>query len=524
MATRKRMRKIVPVKGLRSSWPTTQSPGDFAANAQNVRFRFGEARPNFGRRPFGGVRALAEDVQNFFTFSTIDDVLWSLMLQDTRLSTWGAANPGTPKQWTLQTGTASVGGEQWTSTAGEGQFFAAKGKDGIYKWSPGNNFELIVASDGGTVPIPRFVEYFNSRLVTAYNNETGITYANRIRWAQSGDYTKWDEAAFLGAGFVDLFEGMQEPITGFKRLRDRIIVYRPHSIGELIPTFDINTVFAYHTRITGTGTIFPYSIASTGETHFFLGTDYYVYAYDGTSLQRISDNVQDEIKELIYQEEAGNYSGEVILSQQEYWLMLNNEIEGRSDGFFIFDYMRGYWMRDTFPSLTDIAELVDTSPTDTWLTIQGIWLDWQITWNQLNGSTQFIIVGGRADGFTFQLDENIQWDYWTQGSIVDRFIETEDYVIGADDTFFSQGTVFRVVLEYEYRDATPFEFGYSIDLGANWTTQTVTPNTRGLSLVDFIATGPTVRFRFRENANAGNFRWRTYSFEFEDSGDWIGTT
>lgn len=524
MATRQRIRKIVPFKGRRSGWPSTINMEDASPNAQNIRFKFGEARPNFGRRPWGNTSNV-ETVSKLHVFTTIDNNEWSLKFQDTLIYRWGNAVPGTPKDWTALTGAVIAGGSGWSLTAGEGQLFAAKGVDGIYKWDglPATVVTKVTASDSGTVPIPRFVLYFANHLVTAYNNEGGNTYANRVRWAQSGDYTKWNEANRLGAGFIDIFDGEQEPITGFERLRDRIIVYRPHSIGELVPTFDVNTVFSYQTRITGIGTVYPHTIANNGDVHFFLGTDGYVYAYDGTSLRKISENIFEEVVSVLSMDEAIHYLGEIVFSQQEYWLIINNTTAGRNPGYFIFDYQRNYWTRDTFPSLTSIGELVDTSTTDTWLTVHGIWTDDNRSWDDASGKTSGIIVAGRSDGKTFLLDENVGYDYFTIGSIVDRFFETEDFLIGGDGTFFSQGTVFRALLEYRYVDATPFEFGYSIDRGQNWTTTLVTPQVKGLSFVDFIATGPTIRFRFRENNNDGSFRWRTYCFDFEPSGDWIGT-
>jgi hypothetical protein len=145
-----------------------------------------------------------------------------------------------------------------------------------------------------------------------------------------------------------------------------------------------------------------------------------------------------------------------------------------------------------------------------------------LTWDQWAGLITPTIVAGRTDGATMRVDESIVSDYFALGSIIDKFLETEDFYIDDDPT--KQFTSQRVLLVYEYASADPFEFGYSQDRGRTWHTQQVIPSTKGYSWIDFRCTGNIIRYRFRENNADGRFRYRSYIHEFFEEGPWIGTT
>ena len=85
------------------------------------------------------------------------------------------------------------------------------------------------------------------------------------------------------------------------------------------------------------------------------------------------------------------------------------------------------------------------------------------------------------------------------------------------------GTIKRVALIYEYTNNVPFEAGISTDRGRSWRTQSVVPNTTGVSLIDWNVTAQIVRFRFRENNALGTFRWRSYEYEWQSAGDFSGS-
>jgi len=257
----------------------------------------------------------------------------------------------------------------------------------------------------------------------------------------------------------------------------------------------------------------PYTVASNGDGHFFLGYDRNVYFWDGISLQRIGDPIREELRAFASQALIDTYFGVVLLQRQEYWLVLGSDV-------FVYDYQIGAWSRDSFPSITAVAEVEDTFNVVTWSTLTTIWSAEMRHWSELSGTISTQIFASRGDGSSMVIDENIAYDYFSLGSIIDRVLETPDFYL-ADP--MQMGTIKRVALIYEYTNNVPFEAGISTDRGRSWKTQSVIPNTTGVSLIDWNVTAQIVRFRFRENNALGTFRWRSYEYEWQSAGDFSGS-
>jgi hypothetical protein len=192
---------------------------------------------------------------------------------------------------------------------------------------------------------------------------------------------------------------------------------------------------------------------------------------------------------------------------------------------FIYDYITDSWWRDSLPNITALGEVVDVvAGGTTWSNVTTDWDTETRTWASIAGTTVPSIFAGREDGATFLVDESIGFDYFAIGSIMDRYIETEDYYfpskyIGEGDPL-ATGTVYRLVLFYTWLGfEEPFEVAASFDRGNTWTTKLITPNETGMGYVDYNATGNVIRFRFRESAANTFFRWRHYVMDFTPSGD-----
>lgn len=486
-----------------------QSPRCF-----NVHFKFGEVRSRPGSGIVSGSMT-AEAVRWLGTFHTIDNTAWTIMLQETKMHRLGNVVPGSPYEWheVLPTaGETMTYSKPWSVTSGEGYLFFA-GDDEVYRWSGTGAYGYIPVTEGAAIwdtsVRARFIEYFNNRLVLAYTTEAGASVrSQRVRWPEGLNHALWDDTLEEGAGFIDLYEEGEQPITGLKSLQDRLMVYKPKAIMELMPTGTLAPEHVAQTRIRGTGCAAPYTLASTGSHHFFLGEDQNVYLWDGIALRPIGDVIREELQSATSPANFENYIGIVAPTRDEYWLVVED------DNVFVYDWRRDVWTRDTFPSLTALGEVDEITGSVLWSGASGTWAAASGGWDDQLGTPHRILYGGRSDGATIKIDEQFIDDYFAVGSIIDKHVETKDYYFGDDQL----GTLHEVLLSYEYLTSDPVEVGVSFDRGSTWITSNITPSASGYSKVNFTRTGNVVRFRFRDNSASGRPRWKHFSFEFVPAG------
>lgn len=512
---------------LRSAFASDSLNAADSPRALNVRFIFGEVRQGPGRGLISGP-SIAESILSLSRFPLNDGSEWILKLTQTKAFRWGEGTPGAPRQFHEILGSGITGSlRRWSTAAAEGRFFFSRGLDQIQRWPAGSDapinianrpYEVIPAS-AGTVPRARFVEYFNDRLVAFSTTEGGVTYAQRARWAANGDHTNWDDTAGLGAGFLELFEGDEEPILGVKALGKEGMVYKRSSISALVPTGQLSPTFQEDARVRGVGCSAPFTIANTGQRHFFLGNDKRVYQWDGIKIDIVSGDIEEELKGIVDPAMMDSYFGAVCTIRGEYWLVIGDNVFG-------YDYVRSTWWRESLASLTALAEVDDSLNVTTWNTIQGNWPSQNLSWADLRATRLTALWGGRSDGSVMYIDDSIVLDYFAQGNVTDRFVETLDFYLGYDEATgqidtWQQGTISRVLFIYKYVNAEPFEFGVSFDQGQTWMTQQITPNMSGFSFIDVQKTGNIARFRMRENNATGQFRWRSYEYELIPAGPLI---
>lgn len=508
-----RIRKIFP-NTLRSSWPADQLQDTESPRCLNVRFKFGSVRNTPGRAQITGP-PVAEEARSFGRYPTVDGTEWILLLTESKIFRFGSAAPATPRAWIeiLPTSTAiAVNPRKWSTVTAEDKFFFTNGGD-IFRWpdgldpTTGTYDALVDVATGGTPPGAKFLEYFNDRLITGWTTEGANTFPYRIRWPINANHLDWSGT---GSGFLDLLEESQEPITALRGLGDRLVVYKEHAIIDIIRTGILTPVFEQQVRVRGLGTKYPYTLASNGVNHFFLGTDGRIYIWDGIQPTHISEDIDEELRALVYPTEAESYFGMCSIDRGEYWLVL-----GPSD-VFVFDYLRNSWTRDSFPNIITLAEVDDAQTSYTWLTIPGTWEQQSTTWDQLRGSQFTTIWAGREDGGVFRVDDSFVDDYYSSGSIIDKNIETPDFYLSTDP--LEQITLRRLTLHYDFVNDETVEVSYSFDKGMTWQSHVITPNQAGITVVDTNASGHIVRFRLRSNNAIGQFRWKQYSAEFVAAG------
>ena len=517
MATLVRIRKPLGFSGLNRMVPSDVIEDRESPNLRNVRVRFGEIRETAGRDILSGP-VVGQDALYIGRFFLVDGTEWTFMLTENNLLRWGNSIPGTPRQWHIASGPSITGTRRFGVTSGEGYLFFSRKESGtgIYRW-PGGTGAYALITGTGTAPPAKFVEYYNDRLIAANIIDSATDRTNRIRWSIQADHTNWSGT---GSGFADLYSGVEEPITGLLSLNDRVVVYRKHTITEMYRTGTLSPVFEFQLRVNGIGCAFPYTIASNGQQHFFLGMDRTVYSWNGTQLSNIGERIRPELQDLVDYASAETYFGVVTPDRGEYWLVLG---DGNA---FVYDYVTDSWWRDSFPNITTLGEASDVITSGLlWSTATNTWATEPLTWDAAAGTLKPVIFAGRADGATFTVDEAVGYDYFAIGSILDCYIETPDYIFPSQELPtgdpMATGNVQRIFLTYTFTDATPFEVAISTDRGNAWQTQLVTPNTGGFSYVDFNVTGNICRFRFREADANVDFRWRHYVMEFAPAGDHV---
>ena len=544
MATPRRIRKPMPLGGRKTAWPSELLGGNFSPNCLNIRFRFGKAKPTPGRGLFDA-SPVNEQVLYIGHFPLITGIIWPFMLTQTKLFRRGNSAPNTPPVWSQITppGGLTISPGRWGVASGESHLFFCNGTAELTAWDGiSASFAKVSAAAGYQGPqngnstsllSSYFLEYFDTRIFVANVTETPsgtpIVYQNRVRWAESGTYFHWNENAQLGAGFLDLWEEFSEPLTGMRGLGDVLVIYRRHTISHMIPTGTLAPTYAEYVRVRGMGCVAPYTLASSGQAHFFLGHDNNVWMWDGTQITAVGDPIYEELQAIIQASLYNTYFGFCSQLRQEYWLILCNPNASTYD-VFVYDYNRQSWTRDSFPNLMTAGEIDLATTAFTWQTIPGSWATQGATrsWVSLQASIIPTLIGGRTDGATMLIDESVTYDYYALGSILESFLETEDMYFdgpaGQAGDPMEQGTVIRLQLVYEYVNNTPFEVGLSNDRGATWQTVMVTPSTKGYSFADLRSTSNVVRFRFRENSANVAFRWSSYAYDFVPAGEFIGTT
>jgi hypothetical protein len=503
------VRRVLPIGGMANDKPADVIDATKSPNLLNVRFRFDEVRPCPGRAPFAP--PVASPVQDIARYAFDDKTKWIVMLTDQYLYSWGSTAPGTPAAWVQATGVPLTGSGRWSWCVGEDCFFFARdGGNGIYRWRGGTN---PVDKVSGTPTDVQFVEYFNYRLLAGNIVEAGKSWANRIRYSVNADHTNWTGN---GSGFTDFYEPEQEPIMGMKVLNNKLTVFREHSLTEMIATGTLTPVFSTEQRVGNVGCRFPYTIASNGTLLIFLGSDGNVWAWNGTRLQAVGNEIYKSLEQVIDLLAGGVYFGKMYPYANEYWLWLGGP------NVYIFDTLQGRWLIDYFPNLAAIGDAEISVTAQSWGAQTGTWEDhggqmWRET--QVRSASRMLVA--KTDMSTVMVGRDISGT--EDNSDVFCMIETKDYYVDETNGPMLQRTIEQAMLVYNYNDdVDPFEIGVSTDRGKTWQTVQHTPNKAGYALAQWKITGNVARFRFSTTSKRPVFRWMSMVEEFVLAGPYMG--
>ena len=501
----KYIRRALPIGGMNNSMPSEGLPEGQTQNLLNVRFRFNEIRPAPGWATLAG--PLDAPIQVICRFSPNDTQKWICAITDKSLYRWGNNIPGDVQAWTKCTGPTLTGQGRWSWTTGEDQlFFTRKNAGGVYHWPGGTAAYAMVPN----VPFSdaRFVCYYNNRLNVGNVAEAGSSWSQRVRYPVNGDYTNWSG---VGSGFIDLYEPEQEPIQGLRVLGNRMVALREHSLTDLVASGTTAQVYNLEQRTSGVGCPFPHTIDCNGTFLVFLGNDGNVWSWNGSQLQSVGDALYRSFENIMDMSGSKEiYFGKIYAFMNEYWLWLN---DGK---VYVFDFLQGRWMVDTFPKINAIGDAEFITTPNSWGAATGTWGSRTVPWSAMAAQATSRLIVGLNDYSTVTVGKDIIGR--STGEVIDSFVETKDYYanesnnpIGVQDPVgpFIMRTCERLLLMYMYNnDPDTFELAVSNDHGATWTTFQVTPNKFGFGLADWKVTGNVMRFRVRQSSTAPVFRWQ----------------
>lgn len=502
----------VPTKGLYTSAVSDALTPDYSPWCQNVRFRFGQILKAPGRSIV--LQTQPKTVMDFALHTDISGNKTVFALAANALND----NDASPYNGTThQLGTAialppvSQLSRRFSWTQGEERLFVVRASaiSAVKATSPG-----VFTVEVLTSPQAQFVEYFGNRVFLM--NVIGA--ANRIQWSARANYSDWVQGLGRG-GWLDLYDGTVDNITGGHVLNDRLVVYRTSSITDIVSTGDDTAPFLPQGRAYGIGCQAPWTLCNAGQFHVFLANDYNVYVWDGSKLTAIGTPIHNYIRQVLDQGDLSNWVnlpfGAMFTGFKEYHLVVPQP-SGQCV-VLVYDYLRDTWARDVFTSLRALYEFWQTG----------------LTGSPGYDGTGFpviypVLLASRDKDF-FVIDERIDGDRLSRPADggLEMLVDTPDMYW--DPNQFQNATLERVLVSQGW-PRTPVAMSWlleiSVDRGQSFPLSlTVTPTQShwGYEFVDTNVTTQVRRYRFRYpvESGAGRPSWRGYSELYVPSGEFF---
>jgi len=523
------IRNQVPTKGLYTSAVADSLGPEMSPWCQNVRFRFGEVMKCPGRSAV--LQTRAKVIMDFAQHTDVfgNRTIFALQanaLNDNDASPYNATTHllGTP----IALPPVSQLSRRFSWSQGEERLFIARAStvSAIKATTPGVFSVEVLSSPQGL-----FVEYFNNRVFLMNLIGSG----NRLQWSARANYADWVQGLGRG-GWLDLYDGVVEPITGGRVLNDRLVVYRNSSVTEIVATGDDTAPFLPQGRVFGLGCMCPWTLANSGQFHVFVGNDFNVHVWDGSRTTPIGTPIHNYLRQILDQGDNSNWMnmpfGTVFTAFKEYHLVIP-KWQSTECVVLIYDYLRDTWTRDVFTSLRALYEFWQTGLTGS----PG--------YDGTGYPQVFPVLLASRDKDFFVIDERIDGDRLSRPADggIEMLVDTPDmYWQGLNGqnppALLHNATLERVMVATGW-PRLPVSMSYlleiSIDRGQTFPTSLiVTPRQDhwGFEFVDTNITSHVRRYRFRYpvESGAGRPSWRGYSEVYVPSGEFfpverpVGTT
>jgi hypothetical protein len=513
MAQQKTRRNTVPRSLYTSAVADTLGP-EMSPWCQNVRFRYGQINRAPGRSVILQANVFPDVFMDFAVHNSAngEETVFGLGWDSTNY----LARPydQSTRQFTVAAQVICPAryatNARFSWAQGEERLFVVIGSQisAINVTSPG-----IFSVENLSAPPGMFVEYFNNRVFLLNTKDV----SNRIQWTGRANYTNWLTTTGNG-GFLDLYDGVVESITGGRVLNNRLVVYRRSSITDMVPTGDDTNPFLPEGRAYGIGCMAPWSLASLGQFHIFLANDFNVYMWDGTRLNAIGSPIHNYIRQLYDPARSTSWSSRPFavpfMAFKEYWLcmydFLNNQIV-----VLVYDYQRDSWTRDVLPSsVHGMFERILIGAEGT----SG--------YDRTGYPERWPCLMAASDQNYFMIDERVDGDRLlnpTTGSM-EMFVQTPDFYYG--DDALQNGTMQRILVTQGTPDSaadTPYHVDLSIDRGNSWIESSeIVPTDRhwGFEFVDLNITSNIYRWRFRYSAPISTWTGAHWNQGIWDTDNW----
>lgn len=167
------------------------------------------------------------------------------------------------------------------------------GVDLPYQCVGSSNATIIAGiAGGGTAPTlttAKYVEVFSNYSFLANVTSAGIYQGSRVHWSSIDSISVWS-----ASDFRDLLKADGQVITGMKKLGDRLVIFKRHSIWVAQFTGDSDLPFTFNQTRSSVGAVSGYSIQEVQNGLVFLADDGFYY-FDGNNSYKISQRVRSTL-------------------------------------------------------------------------------------------------------------------------------------------------------------------------------------------------------------------------------------
>jgi hypothetical protein len=242
--------------------------------------------------------------------------------------------PGLSQWFEADQSWSSAQSVQWNSRTDKTVALTAWGKSGGYTWAGASGFQWNNLQEEVCPPLPGWPYRAKCLQIVAFGNRLvalSVDYSPAVigtTWASSdvetwadGDSQTWQDLLASGKNALDgesrapylvwwssaapagavpsewlpstrntagdvLLQDTGGPITGGKKLRDSLIVYKSDSIYRLFETFSTDAVLAYERVLSRPSIESPYGVAEYGEAHYCISKTG-IFVFNGQQAQQI---------------------------------------------------------------------------------------------------------------------------------------------------------------------------------------------------------------------------------------------
>ena len=270
------------------------------------------------------------------------------------------------------------------------------GVDENRKWTGTGNISTL----DGSPPKTRYFEVYKNYLFNLYTVESGTAYPRRARFSALGN-----GESYPATHFID-FHKTTDAIVGGKALRDQLVVYKEKSIS--IVNY-VGGALLFNTKenfIEGRGALSHKAVqrwSKEQELHFFMGSDYEIYSFDGLAAVSRSSNVKEKLLNV----HPGYKKYACSVKSEEYdkilWAFPGSNNEGCYD-LLVYDVKLGsWWIKENYPTRISALSIAKRGSSVTWDNLEySTWDTFNVDggWDAIGTSEEepVVLVGG-ADGY-----------------------------------------------------------------------------------------------------------------------------